>query len=119
MDPDALLEIKHSASYDGWGDEGTDEIPVYYRAQVLWQMDAFGLDTAYVACLFLASHTIREYVLTMDEDAREGPGRHGRRCRELPAPARQRRRAAGRPLRGNHGRSPGAEPDGGGPGRLR
>lgn len=71
VDPDALLEIKHSASYDGWGDEGSDEIPVYYRAQVLWQMDALGLDTAYVACLFLSSRTIREYVLTMDEDARE------------------------------------------------
>lgn len=70
-EPVALLEIKHSASYDGWGDEGSDEIPVYYRAQVLWQMDALNIDTAYVACLFLSSRTIREYVIEMDEDARE------------------------------------------------
>lgn len=69
-EPVALLEIKHSASWDGWGDEGSDEIPVYYRAQVLWQMDAVGVDTAYVACLFLSSRTIREYVLTMDDAAR-------------------------------------------------
>lgn len=70
VDPDSLLEIKHSASYDGWGDEGSDEIPVEYRAQVLWQMDVLGIDTAYVACLFLSSRIIREYVLTMDEAAR-------------------------------------------------
>lgn len=69
--PVAVLEIKHSATYDGWGDEGSDEIPVYYRAQTLWQMAVRGVDTAYVAVLFLPSRTIREYVLTMDDAAQQ------------------------------------------------
>lgn len=50
--PLAVLECKWSAhSWDGWGEPGTDEIPVHYRAQVLWQLDVLDLDEAYVAAL--------------------------------------------------------------------
>ncbi len=68
--PLALLECKTSASYDEWGDDGTDQIPVHYRAQVLWQMDVMGVTAGYVACLFLHSRKLRVYELTMDTLAR-------------------------------------------------
>ncbi len=65
----AVLECKTSASYDGWGDDGTDEVPVHYRCQVLWQMDVMGVTSGYVAALFLHSRTLRVYELTLDADA--------------------------------------------------
>lgn len=48
----ALLECKWVAySWDGWGEPGSDDIPVYYRAQALWQLDVLGVDDVYVAAL--------------------------------------------------------------------
>lgn len=41
--PDEVLECKWTGTWDGWGDEGTDDIPPHYRAQVLWQCDVLGL----------------------------------------------------------------------------
>lgn len=50
--PVALLECKWVAhSWDGWGEPGTNEIPVHYRAQVLWQADVLGVSTVYIAAL--------------------------------------------------------------------
>ena len=66
----AVLETKSDASPgDQWGGEGTDEIPVHYRCQVLWQMDVMGVTTAFVACLFIQTWKIRVYELTMDDAA--------------------------------------------------
>jgi putative phage-type endonuclease len=67
--PIAVLEAKTSASYDGWGDDGSDVIPVAYRCQVLWQLDVLQVSTAYVPTLFLHSRQVRVYELTMDADA--------------------------------------------------
>ena len=64
--PVGLLEIKSSGSYDGWGADGTDEIPVYYRAQVQWQLDTLGLTEAHVSCLFLSTRQIRNYTISYD-----------------------------------------------------
>lgn len=48
----ALLECKWVAySWDGWGEDGTGEVPVHYRAQVLWQMDVMGVDEVFVCAL--------------------------------------------------------------------
>jgi len=48
----ALLECKWVAySWDGWGEPGTDDIPVYYRAQALWQLDTLGVDEVHFAVL--------------------------------------------------------------------
>jgi putative phage-type endonuclease len=48
----ALLECKWVAySWDGWGEPGTSDIPVYYRAQCLWQLDVLGVDEVHVAAL--------------------------------------------------------------------
>lgn len=46
-----VLEVKTDRSGDGWGAVGSDEIPVYYRAQALWYLDCLGWETADVAVL--------------------------------------------------------------------
>jgi len=66
----AVLECKTSSGYDGWGEDGSDVIPVHYRCQVLWQMDVLGVPAGFVACLFLHSRQLRVYELTMDDQAR-------------------------------------------------
>lgn len=67
----ALLEVKWvaSATWDGWGEPGTDDIPVYYRAQVLWQADVLGVSTVYVAAL--GPGGFRSYTVHVDERAEE------------------------------------------------
>lgn len=65
--PDALLECKTSRYDDGWGEEGTDEIPVHYRAQVLWYLDVFDLHRCHVAVL-IAGSEYREYVVERADD---------------------------------------------------
>lgn len=65
----AGLEAKCDRYDDGWGELGTDQIPVHYRCQVLWQMDVTGLNEWWVAVLFGGSD-YREYRLVMDDAAR-------------------------------------------------
>jgi putative phage-type endonuclease len=60
--PVAVAEFKTDGGSDEWGEPGTDEIPVHYRCQVLWQMDVLGLRRAYVACLG-RDRKVREYVV--------------------------------------------------------
>jgi putative phage-type endonuclease len=67
--PVAVLECKTDAGSDDWGDEGTDQIPVHYRCQVLWQMDVLSVEAAYVAMLPLRSWKLRVYELEMDDRA--------------------------------------------------
>lgn len=65
----ALLECKWVAhSWDGWGEPGTDEIPVYYRAQVLWQADVLGVSTVYIAAL--GPTGFRSYTVHIDDAAK-------------------------------------------------
>ena len=51
VDPDQAkpLELKTSVSIDGWGETGSDIIPLYYRVQLLWQMRTLGATEGYVA----------------------------------------------------------------------
>lgn len=58
--PLAVLEVKTTAEMDEWGAAGTDEIPPYYRAQVMWQLDTLSLPVAYLAVL-LPRLEFREY----------------------------------------------------------
>jgi predicted phage-related endonuclease len=69
--PLAVLECKTAASYEGWGEDGTDVVPVHYRCQVLWQMDVVGVTTGFVACLFLPGGQLRVYELTLDDRAED------------------------------------------------
>ena len=65
-----LVEVKTSPFGEGWGPAGSDEIPVYYRCQVQWQMDVTGYRTTHVA-LLVSGHDYREYTVEYDEtDAR-------------------------------------------------
>jgi len=61
------LELKTSGTFDGWGEDGTAEVPVHVRAQVLWQMDVMGVGRGHVACLFLPSGELQSYVIEHDE----------------------------------------------------
>jgi len=49
--PHAVLECKWTGTWLGWGEEGTDDIPVHYRAQVLWQCDVLDVDEWHLAVL--------------------------------------------------------------------
>jgi putative phage-type endonuclease len=67
-----LLECKTDAHPDGgpdpeWGEEGTDQIPAGYRAQVMWTMDTIGATTTHVAVLS-AYLNFREYRVDYDPD---------------------------------------------------
>lgn len=61
----ALLECKAAYSWDGWGEPGTDEVPVHYRAQCLWQMDTVGVDLVYLAAF--SGLSFRQYQVRRDE----------------------------------------------------
>lgn len=65
-DGQRIVEVKFSPTSEGWGDEGTDEIPVYYRCQVLWQLDTLGYEQGDIAVWFGGSAQYREYTVTYD-----------------------------------------------------
>lgn len=58
----AGLEAKTSRYDDGWGPDGSADIPPYYSTQVQWCMDVFEVDTWHLAVLFSGSD-YREYVI--------------------------------------------------------
>ena len=62
-----VLEIKTDAQDDPgtWGVEGTEQIPLYYRTQILWYLDCLGLKVAHVAVL-TARLEFRHYVVEYD-----------------------------------------------------
>lgn len=55
-----VVQVKTGHKREGWGEERTDEIPVYYRAQVLQEMDVVGARVAWVPVLF-NGRDYREY----------------------------------------------------------
>ncbi|WP_442803609.1 YqaJ viral recombinase family protein [Streptomyces pseudogriseolus] len=62
-----LLEVKTSPFGDDWGPSGSEEIPIYYRCQIQWQLDTLGLDVCHVAVL-IGGWDYREYTVAYDED---------------------------------------------------
>ncbi len=62
---DALVECKCSRDGLGWGEPGTDQIPIYYRAQVLWYCDVLDAPGAHVA-LLVGGNDYREYWVDHD-----------------------------------------------------
>ncbi|MFE7609224.1 YqaJ viral recombinase family nuclease [Streptomyces celluloflavus] len=65
--PVRLLEIKTSRFGDGFGPAGSDEVPVYYRCQVLWQLDTLSLSEARVVVL-IGGQEEREYAIGYDAE---------------------------------------------------
>jgi putative phage-type endonuclease len=49
--PLAVLECKWTGRWDGWGEPETDDIPVYYRTQVLQQCDVLDVEDWYMPVL--------------------------------------------------------------------
>lgn len=49
-----IIEVKTSRYEDGW-DEKANTIPPHYKAQVLWYLQTFGFQHAYVVVLFAGS----------------------------------------------------------------
>lgn len=67
-DPVAAVECKAWNTWDGWGEKGTDEVPVHIRAQAIWQADVLGVPCVYVPVANGSDY--REYVVQHDpEDA--------------------------------------------------
>lgn len=62
-----IVEAKHSYDSIGWGPDGTDQIPIHYKAQVRWYCAALGARRAHVAVL-IAGCDYREYVIERDAD---------------------------------------------------
>lgn len=60
------VEIKWAPYSDGWGRASTDEVPVHYRCQVLWQLDTLGAPFGYLVALVGADY--REYVIEYDPE---------------------------------------------------
>lgn len=67
---DRIVELKTSRSGEGWGDEGTDEIPEQYILQVQHQMAVTGFDLADVAVL-IAGSDFRIYTVRANPALRE------------------------------------------------
>ncbi len=61
-----VVQVKTGSKDEGWGEDGTDEIPVYYRAQVLQEMDVVGARVAWVPVLF-NGRDYREYRVAYHE----------------------------------------------------
>ena len=68
-DPDNLygVEAKTAQFSDGWGLEGTSEVPPYYFAQAVWQMIVTGFRKVYIPVLFGQPFELREYVVTWED----------------------------------------------------
>lgn len=60
------VECKVSYQSDGWGDEGSDEVPQEYVCQVQWQLDVLGADLAHVAAII--GRQFRIYTVRRDEE---------------------------------------------------
>lgn len=61
-----LFEAKTARDAEGWGEQGTAQIPVHYRAQCLHYMDVTGARRCWVGVL-IAGSEYREYVVDYDE----------------------------------------------------
>lgn len=61
-----VIEAKTARDDFGWGDDGTGQIPVHYKAQVRWYCAALGARRARIAVLIGLSD-YREYIVEPDD----------------------------------------------------
>ena len=76
--PSSFLEVKTAHQYDAheWG-TGPEDVPPYYRCQVLWYMDVLELPEAHMAVL-IGGSDYREYVIRYNVDEAEWLREQGR-----------------------------------------
>lgn len=65
-----IVEIKLSGTSQGWGSDGTDDIPPGYFVQVTHQMDVYGSDVADLAAL-ICGVSFRVYEIRLSEPIRD------------------------------------------------
>ncbi|WP_405944698.1 YqaJ viral recombinase family protein [Streptomyces sp. NBC_00932] len=61
-----LVECKTSPFGDGWGTSGSDEFPIHYRCQVIWQQDTLGLTEPAILAVLIGGWDYREYLIEYD-----------------------------------------------------
>lgn len=68
-DHEAILELKFARSRNAgkWGEQGSEEYPLDYLAQVQWQLFVCGFDVAYLAVL-IGGEDFRHYRIERDEE---------------------------------------------------
>jgi putative phage-type endonuclease len=64
----AIAEVKTVQNELDWGEEDTNQIPLPYRCQVLWNMDVMGADHCWLPVLIRGAF-YREYLVEMDAEA--------------------------------------------------
>lgn len=65
---DAIHEAKFALFDDHWGEQGTDEVPVYYQAQCRWYMDVFDVRRCFLTVFIGSTGEFREYVIEPDAE---------------------------------------------------
>jgi len=63
----AVIEAKTTSSTEGWGEDGSGEVPIHYAAQVQHQMAVTGMALAYMPVLFNLSE-MRLYIVERDQE---------------------------------------------------
>lgn len=64
------LEVKTARFEEDWGEEFSDDVPVYYLVQALWQMHVLGIDEIVIPVLG-AFFTFSEYVVRREDHAED------------------------------------------------
>lgn len=65
-----LVEFKTTSRADGWGEEGSDEIPEYYQTQVQHYMAVMGAEQTDIGVL-IAGRDFRIYTVPADKELQE------------------------------------------------
>lgn len=76
--PNGLVELKTAHNADGWGEPGTAEVPVHYKAQAQWQMAVCDIEWVDFAVL-IGGSDYREYTVPWDQRDIDTMFEHGRR----------------------------------------
>lgn len=63
------VQIKTSGGAEGYGPDGSNQVPVHYRAQALWEMEVWQADVVLLPVLFMIPWQVRVYVLDRDAAA--------------------------------------------------
>lgn len=66
----SLVEFKTTSRVDGWGEEGSDEIPEYYQTQVQHYMAVMGAEQTDIGVL-IAGRDFRIYTVPADKELQE------------------------------------------------
>ncbi len=64
---DVSIKTANLRMADQWGEEGTDEVPAHYLAQIQWEMGVLGLGWGEIAVL-IAGDDLRRYRITFDPE---------------------------------------------------